>query len=164
MKRRLLAIALSCWMPAITQAQQPNASKPVVFVGPQMRGGFADLDRGVRDSIHDIQDELLRGRGIRVAAQAEDATLLLIVVGRGRILQGSVGFSSGSTFNGTGSGFGFVVPNTVPTLTTVLQVGAIYEKPAQTEGPTWTAVAKNVVEDLLIWWEANAAQVRNTKP
>jgi hypothetical protein len=36
----------------IALAQQP---KPSIFIGPQMRDGFLDVDSGVRDSIRDIQ-------------------------------------------------------------------------------------------------------------
>ena len=43
-----------------------------VFVGPQVRGGFADIDRGIRDSIRDLKEEL-QFAGFRVASKPEDA-------------------------------------------------------------------------------------------
>ena len=39
---------------AIASAQN---SKPAIFVGPQIRDGFVDIDAGVRDSINDIKQE-----------------------------------------------------------------------------------------------------------
>jgi len=83
-------------------------------------------------------------------------------VARGIVTNGSVGFSSASAVGGVGSGFGFVVPNTVPTLTTLLQVGH-YARAMQSEGPTWSRAAKMVVDDLLAWWEANRKTVEALK-
>jgi hypothetical protein len=59
-----------------------------------------------------------------------------------------VGFASAQL------GFGFVVPNDKPTLTTMLRVGD-HERLFQSEGGTWTAAASAVVDDLLAWWQAN---------
>jgi hypothetical protein len=156
-----LALAFSCGIVTTVHAQQSQPTKPLVFVGPQVRLGFADMDRGVRDSIADVKDELQKA-GFRLATQPSEAAITLVILGRGRIVQGSVGVSSGSTFNGTGSGFGVVVPNEVPTLSTVLRVGE-YEKPVQTQGGTWKYVAKQVADDLAVWWEVNASEVLRLK-
>jgi hypothetical protein len=59
-----------------------------------------------------------------------------------------VGFASASL------GFGLVVPNDKPTLTTILKV-ASYQRVFQSEGETWTASADRVVKDLVAWCEAN---------
>ena len=134
---------------------------PRLYVGPQVRDGFVDIDSGIRDSIRDIKEELKR-TDFRVVASREDATLVLIVVARGIVTNGSVGFSSNSAIAGTGSGFGFVVPNSVPTLTTALHV-ATYNRVMQSEGPTWGRAAKTVVDDLLAWWEANRKAVEALK-
>lgn len=158
--RAMLTIVALCSVVTPAQAQTAEP-KPVVYVGPQIRDGFADIDSGVRDSIRDVKDELQRA-GFRLAARADDATLALIVLGRGRLTEGSVGFSMASASGGIGSGFGFVVPNEVPTLSTVLRVGT-YQKTAQTQGGTWTHVAKLVVDDLAVWWSVNAPQVRDAK-
>ena len=132
-----------------------QGAKPTVFVGPQMRDGFADIDSGIRDSIRDIRQEL-QTSGIGIAKTQDEATVALLVLGRGIVAQGSVGVASGSL------GFGYVVPNTVPSLTIILRVG-LYERRMQSDGGTWRAAAKTVVEDVTAWWEANADAVRTTR-
>ncbi|MGH9199403.1 MAG: hypothetical protein ACRD1T_27195, partial [Acidimicrobiia bacterium] len=91
-----------------------------------------------------------------------DAMLALIVLARGIVTAGSVGVGSASVVGGIGSGFGMVLPNEKPTLTTVLHVGT-YARQMQSEGATWTAAAKNAVGDLEAWWQANAEAVELTK-
>lgn len=156
---RIATIAVfALWSP-LASAQD---GKPSIFVGPQIRDGFMDVDSGIRDSIRDIQQEV-RATDFKLAPDRDAATLMLIVLARGIVTNGSVGFSSGSTFAGTGSGFGFVMPNSVPTLTTVLSTGR-YERRMQSEGPTWGRAAKVVVQDVLAWWESNqTAVVRSGK-
>jgi len=107
------------------------------------------MDAGIRDSIRDIQQECQQV-GFKLAATADKAELVLIVIGRGTPVKGDVGFAS--TIGGTGTGF--VVPNNVPTITTSLRVGK-YERIASREGGTWRNAAKNVAEDLSAWVEAN---------
>lgn len=115
--------AVFCFPAASGYAQ---ADKPTVSVAPQVRDGFADIDAGIRDSIRDIRQALLMA-GFKANSTSDDGTLVLIVLGRGIVTNGSVGFGSSSVAAGTGSGFGFVVPNTTPTLTTLLRVGQ-YER------------------------------------
>jgi len=57
-----------------------------------------------------------------------------------------------------GSAFSMVVPNTVPTITTILRVGD-YERTSSREGGSWGGSAKNVVDDLKTWIEANREQL-----
>jgi hypothetical protein len=66
----------------------------------------------------------------------------------------------GTMINGTGSAF--VIPNSVPTLTTVLNVGH-HEKTLQSEGPKWGRAARMPFQDVLAWWEANRKAVEATK-
>jgi hypothetical protein len=144
----LLACSLAVSYPAAAQ----KVASPFgvsVFVGPQIREGFVDMDAGIRDSIRDIQQECQQA-GFKVAATADKAELVLIVIGRGTLVKGDVGFAS--AVGGIGSGF--VVPNSVPTITTSLRVGK-YERSASREGSTWRNAAKNVAEDLTAWVEAN---------
>jgi hypothetical protein len=138
-----------------------QGGKPTIFVGPQLRDGFLDVDSGIRDSIRDIRAELKRTEFV-IVENRDAATISLIVVGRGIVTRGSIGSSSASGIGGIGSGFGFVVPNTVPTLTTLLRVGH-YERAMQSEGESWRLVAKTVVDDLLAWWEANRKAVEALK-
>lgn len=72
------------------------------------------------------------------------------VIGRGMLVNGSARF--GSTIAGTGTSF--VVPNTIPTITTSLRVGT-YERNASREGGSRRHTAKLVVEDLTAWVDAN---------
>jgi hypothetical protein len=57
-----------------------------------------------------------------------------------------------------GSGSMVTVPHAVPTITTSLGVGH-YERTSSREGGTWGNAAKNVVEDLKAWVDANRAQL-----
>jgi hypothetical protein len=81
-----------------------------------------DMDAGIRDSIRDIQQECQQA-GFWIAATPDTAVLTLIVIGRGTPVGGEVGF--GSIVGGAGSRF--VVPNSVPTITTSLRT-ARYER------------------------------------
>ena len=138
-----------------------RSQQPTVFVGPQVRDGFADIDAGIRDSIRDIR-RAAQSKGFRITPTQEEASLVLLVLGRGIVTNGSLGFGSSSVVGGTGSGFGFVVPNTTPTLATVLRVGE-YERPMHSEGGTWRAAANTVVDDLTAWWEVNSRAVESTR-
>jgi hypothetical protein len=126
-----------------------------VFIGPQVREGFQDVDAGVRDSIRDLQREA-RQAGFTVVESPAEATLSLIVLGRGILTRGSVGFGSA---NPSGVGSMFVVPNTTPTLSTVVRVGD-YEKPMQSEAGNWGRAAAAAVQDLVAWWDANESALR----
>ena len=143
-------------IPPLASAQE---TKPSVFIERRC-DGFMDVDSGIRDSIHDIQQEV-RTTDFKLAANRDVATLVLVVLARGIVTNGSVGVSSSSVSAGTGSGFGFVMPNSVPTLTTLLSVGH-YERRFQSEGATWSRAAKVVVQDVMAWWEANQAAVAQT--
>jgi hypothetical protein len=158
--RVLLAVVFSAGCVGSAGAQD---AKPTIFVGPLVRDGFLDIDVGIRDSIHDLQEELRLRRAFALMPSRDDgATLELIVIARGIVTNGSVGFSSASLSGGVGSGLGIVVPNTVPTLTTVLRVGA-YERAMQSTSGTWRAAAKVAIDDVAAWWEANREAVRALK-
>ena len=148
MLRMIVAVVAFGAIVTTAMAQAPG-SKATVFVGPQIREGFVDIDAGIRDSIRDIQQEC-QAAGIGVVSVASEAQIQLIVLGRGMPVQGSVG--SGSAVNGIA--YGFVVPNQVPTITTVLKVGS-YERTSSREGGNWRNAAKNVVDDLKTWIDAN---------
>ena len=125
---------------------------PTIYVGPNVRGKFVDMDAGIRDSIRDIKAQANQqgtSQRFRVVSSADEAMLTLFVLGRGRVEGG------GSVVAPIG-GMGFVIPNEKPTLTTLLKVGD-YERIFQSEGGTWTAAAEAVIEDLVAWWQANRA-------
>ena len=138
-----------CVLPGVVSAQSPT--RPAIYVGPQMRDGFADVDSGIRDSIRDVRQEL-SAAGFSVTQNETDATLSLTVLARGVVTNGSVGSFVG--------GLGAIAPNSVPTLTTRLKIG-VYERVFQSEGGTWTRAAKTVADDLIAWWDANREAVRN---
>lgn len=154
-------------LPVAAQSDSAGKAKgavpalPSVFVGPQVRDGFADVDAGIRDSIQDIQQEL-KLAGFPAAGAPGDGVLGVMVLGRGIVTNGSIGFGSSSTTNGTGYGFGYVVPNTVPTVTAVLRVRG-YERRMQSEGATWGRAARQVVQDVTAWWDANQKAVQAAK-
>lgn len=153
----LISVLLFVSAPSVQLASAQEV-RPAVFIGPQIRDGFLDIDSGIRDSIRDIALEFRPDPGRRetiefnVVNNREHATLVVTVLARGIVTNGSIGFGTSSA--ATGFGVGFVYPNTVPTLTTVLGVGR-YERRMQSEGGTWRAAAKVVVQDVRAWWEAN---------
>jgi hypothetical protein len=145
MRHTTRALIVALFISTTVHAQQ----KIAIFIGPQTRDGFIDMDAGIRDSIRDIQQECQQG-AFTIASSADKATLVLIVIGRGMPVKGDVGFGSSVS----GIGYGFVVPNSVPTITTSLRVGK-YERTTSREGGTWRNAAKMVAEDLTAWVEAN---------
>ena len=88
----ILVFGLLALIGSVASAQD---AKPSVFVGPQMRDGFADVDAGIRDSIHDVRQEF-QSANFRIAVKQEEATLVVLVIARGIVTNGSVGFSSSS--------------------------------------------------------------------
>jgi hypothetical protein len=159
--------------PSILLAAMPAASpKPVtVFVGPMVRDGFVDADKGVSNSIKDIRNEMLLNRGaFTLVAEESAATLKLYVVWRGMgdgtatITQGY-----GTAWSGSGqtSGYGVSTSVAVPTtyrLEALLRVGT-HEKLFAGESE-WTRkrCAKSIVKDLAAWVAANRerlAQIPN---
>jgi len=153
MIRTALRSALALALLACSTVGSAQDSKLTIFVGPQVRDGFVDIDSGIRDSTNDIKQEF-RKVGITLAPNREDATIAVIVLARGLVPMGSIGSSSGIATNGSGSSFGFVLPNNVPTLTTILRVGQ-YERRTQSEGGDWRTAARTVVQDTMAWLEAN---------
>jgi hypothetical protein len=142
---------------AIPTVVYPQAI-PTIFVGPETREGFLDVDAGIRDSIGDIQRELARSRSLKLIDVREEATLALIVLGRGVVNQGSVGVGASSTASGGGSGYMIVVPHNVPTLSMMLKAGN-YERLLQSSGSTWGGAAKTAVDDVYAWLDWNQEAV-----
>lgn len=73
-------VAISC---AVSLLGQTPRTKLPVYVGPQTRDGFVDVDRGILDSIKDIKNALRGSRPFRVVERPEEATILLTVVALG---------------------------------------------------------------------------------
>jgi hypothetical protein len=67
---------------AIVAAGPPEKSLSI-FVDPQTRDGFIDVDRGVLDSLNDIKSELRTKTRFRVVADKDQADLILEAISRG---------------------------------------------------------------------------------
>lgn len=173
LKVALVVAGLAFVAPVFPAGATSEQAKVAVFVGPQMRDGFIDIDSGIADSIQDITAEVRKSRILEIAAAEKDAAVVLRVLAR-RIAgeAGSVGITSpgttlgGSTIAGvkqptyTTPGTTVAVPFFRYAIDTTLSVGA-YEKPTTSidENSSWKGAAKQVVKDLTAWVEANRAQL-----
>jgi hypothetical protein len=124
-----------------------------IYVGPMVRDGFVDVDKGVLDSIKDIQGALRKDRAFVVVAVEADATLKLYVVARTTAPAGPAG--------------GVVVGNVVIAIQdeirqieTLLRVGD-HERAFTGGGAGWTwgQGARAVMKDLSAWVAANRERI-----
>lgn len=147
---RVLLCAVAIAAAAVVPLETPLS----IFIGPQTRDGFVDVDRGVLDSIKDIKDELRGKKRLRMVADKDRADLILEVVSRG---------ATSTTGGGTAAipigAITMYAPVATIGLTTLLRVGT-YEKPiASPNCGKWRLCARFVVKDLEAWVEANAAAI-----
>jgi hypothetical protein len=157
-KNRLLKLSLIlCCLsiPTIVIAQTARDDRFTIFVGPQTRDGFIDLDSGIRDSIKDVQEALRKLRSFTVVDKADEATLLLLVVGRRSVEVGA---------KGTSTEIGTVTttrlrPTYARELSTILRVGT-YEKSTVTEEDSWKDAAEQVAKEVVVWAEANRERIK----
>jgi hypothetical protein len=128
----------------------PPAVKIAVFVGPQIRDGFVDLDSGVLDSIRDIKSELTDKKGLQVVTDKEHAQVVLEVLSRGATSSqggGAVAMPIGAST--------FVIPVGTIGIATLLRVGS-YEKQIVFQNcQTWRYCARSVAKDIETWIEGN---------
>src|SRR5689334_24312602 len=97
--KRVLLLMLVWLVAAVGEAAGP--AKIPVWVGPETRDGFVDVDSRIVASIKDIRTELKKDDCCTIVESAEDATVKLIVVARhtSKGQGGSVGVPIGaSTF------------------------------------------------------------------
>ena len=120
----------------------------VIFVGPQMRDGFRDIDRNIRDSIGDIRNRLRVMGGFTLALREEEALISLKVLGRG--LSGTSGVVGMPSLGGTYMS----VPIKERSVVARLMVGT-YERDFIAQGDSWTESAEDIVEHLVVWINAN---------
>ena len=146
-----LAVLLSVGVATVGSAQSPT-SKPAVFVGPQMRDGFVEADRGVVDAVKDVQAELQRTKRFTIAKTPDAAMIVVRVLGRRDAgTSGSVGVPIGAT--------ALYLPIQRRAIDVVLQVGT-YEKPMvgdSRDSDAWRAAARHLAEDIVVWVDANRA-------
>ncbi len=147
-----------CWPADATQATREE--RIAIYVGPQTRDGFIDVDQGILDSIKDIQNEFRSSRQFQVVRTSDEATLVLVVVGR------RIAGSSGGVGVPIGFGMSVMIPVKRRAIDTVLRVGS-YEKATTSEDDdrdSWRAAAKQVVKDVTAWVEANRSSLVKAKP
>jgi hypothetical protein len=139
-------------------------SRIAVFVGPNVRDGFVDVDRGTLDSIGDIKAELRRVRRLSVVNSREEATVALVVLGRrhsgtaGAIAVTNPSVAVGTTATPTVT---TMVPVRGRAIDTRLEVGD-YSRIITSEresGGAWRFVARRVVDDLMAWIDANRSRL-----
>ena len=128
--------------------------KVAIFVGPQIRDGFVDVDSGIMDSIRDVQNEFRHSDQFVLTPTADGATIVLTIVSRRTPGDsGSVGVPIGATT--------MFLPIKRRAIDTIMKVGS-YERSTTSEAEdndTWRASAKKVVKDVTVWLEANRSRL-----
>jgi hypothetical protein len=164
--RAALTIVLSVVLGTFATGAQ---TKPVsVYVGPQVRDGFIDVDQGILDSIRDVTNELRKDKALRIVSKPEEAAVTLLILGR---RAGPAGSSVAITSGGTTTQIGNVaIP--APTVTTQIPIEgraidallrvSTYEKPLTAddrESGTWSRAAGILAKDVRVWITANRAKL-----
>lgn len=136
--------------------QARSNERIAIYVGPQVRDGFIDVDRSVLDSIKDIQVEIAKQRKLLTVVRTPDtADVVLVVVRRG----------FGGPTGGVGVPVGRVTiysPVTARFVETTLRVGT-YERTIIGEdrhAENWTKCAQQVVKNVMTWVETNRKRLR----
>jgi hypothetical protein len=126
-----------------------------IYVGPLVRDGFVEVDKGVFDSIKDIRGELRwEKRALRVVDDADAADLKLYVVKR------SVATGPKTIVGSMVGGVGSVVsiPDKIKRLETLLRTST-YEREFVAERGGWAKLARRIAEDVSVWLTANRERV-----
>jgi hypothetical protein len=150
---------------------RPAAPTISIYVGPMVRDGFVDVDRGLADSTRDIKkaliDELhmLRKADYRLVDQADSADVALYVMNRGEAPTGDSStitvpgqvftLSSGQTL--TMPSASFQVAAKTHYVETILRVGD-YVRPFVNDDRhdgRWSACARRLAKDVATWLAAN---------
>jgi hypothetical protein len=132
-----------------------------IYVGPEVKDGFVETDKGVQDSVTDLRAALTESPDVKLVAQAGDASLKLYIVRRQRVTGPSGGV--GEIARGTGTTVS--AASTTYVLETKLVAGTYErtfttEKNDQTEwSATWKGVAKSLAKDVSAWLAANRERV-----
>jgi hypothetical protein len=130
-----------------------------IFVGPTVRDGFVDIDKGVQDSIDDLRQELGKNPSLRLVEDERSAKLRLLVAERRRFNTGKsvvtgVG-TNGSTTGGVATSTGVSIPVEGYRVETVLRADD-YEKTLIGESETrWKGCAQSIADDVAVWLKAN---------
>ena len=125
-----------------------------VYVGPQTRDGFVDVDTGILGSIKDLKAELRNQRRLQIVESIDRAQVVLEVISRG-----ATSTSGGGSVALPIDASTFFIPVGTIGLATVLRVGS-HEKPIVFQNcQSWRRCARLVVKDVEVWLEANAAVI-----
>jgi hypothetical protein len=108
-----------------------------IYVGPQTKDGFADVDQGVLDSIKDLRAEFGCDKTLRVVDTPDRADAVLHVVAR--TMQTKPG---GLAMPIAGTGITSYIPNSLGYLETILRVGTVEKKDAR----AWLAANRQALE------------------
>ena len=118
----------------------PAPSPPVpvpIYVGPQVRDGFLDVDKGLRDSVKDLRWALRRdlrtGRKDASFQLVEDESAADVKV-----------FVAERT----------TAPGPIRRLRVLLRAGS-YEREFVAERHVWQELARLIAKDLSVWFAAN---------
>jgi hypothetical protein len=140
-----VVVATLAAVPLLSAASQPAALR--LYVGAHERDGFVDVDRGLSESIRDVQRELRGKKQVRLVQRREDAQLMLTVVRRGAAgSAGAVAMPIGPA--------AIAVPIDIVSVEALLRVGD-HERQFTGTDETYRRCAKRIVEDLLTWVSAN---------
>jgi len=174
---RLAALTPLFFLAAPIQAKDP-APTVSIYVGPQVRDGFVDVDQGVRDSIKDMREALREQRWecpsgkrpvfpwsdcsdaqFRVVNDESAAELKLYIVKRTTELGPTS--MTGVIIKGTGTVAS--APTNVNRLETLLRAGT-YEREFVAEHDRWKRLAERIGKDVSAWVTANRERVLTKQP
>lgn len=150
---------------ALTLMLSPNPEPVSIYVGPNVRGGFVDIDKGVQDSIEDLQQELRGNPSFRVVPDESAAGLKLYVAARRKFNTGSsvVTGTSTAVTPTISAGTGYSVAVEGYRVEAILRVGD-YERPFMGESESrWKGCAQFIAKDLAIWLKANRERISSSK-
>jgi hypothetical protein len=174
---RVTTLAAVLLLAAVAQAKDVPTTVSI-YVGPQVRDGFVDVDQGVRDSIKDIREALREQRWecpsgkrplfpwsscgdtqFRVVNDEAAAELRLYVVKRTREVGPTR--TGGVIIKGTGTVTS--APTNIYRLETLLRAGT-YEREFAAEHDRRRGLAQRIGKDVSAWLAANRERVLTKEP
>jgi hypothetical protein len=151
MKRALLAIGIVLVTTSAMAKDNAAPKRVTIFVGPSSRDGYVEIDKGIKDSIKDLKNQIRGKRGLAVVDTKDTAQIVLEVLGRGATSKADGGGAAVPVGGAT-----LYIPLGTIGITTVMHVGS-YEKPIVFDDcGAWSVCARMVAKDIEAWVEANA--------